>query len=290
MSTFLQFAFSGLTMGAIYALVAIGFVLIYNASDVVNFAQGEFVMLGGMSTVFLTYAGMPLLPAAALAVASTALIGIALYQFAVKPAKGATAVTLIIITIGASIFIRGVASVIFDKNIHKMPDFVSSDSLSIYGASIQPQSIVVLVGAATIVIMLWQFLARTLVGKAIIATAADRLAAQLVGINTSLTIALCFVVSAVIGAIGGILITPVALTSYDIGASLALKGFAAAVLGGLGNPLGAVFGGILLGLLEAFGAGYVSSLYKDAIAFVVLLGMLMFKPHGLLGRSSIERV
>jgi branched-chain amino acid transport system permease protein len=130
----------------------------------------------------------------------------------------------------------------------------------------------------------------TLTGKALVATAANRLAARLVGINTSALVGLAFAVSAAIGAIGGILMTPITLTSYDVGTLLALKGFAAAMLGGMGNPLGAVIGGLIVGLLEAFSAGYLSSSYKDAVAFLVILGVLFVMPHGLLGRAAIERV
>ncbi len=290
MSSFLQFLSAGLTMGAIYALVAIGFVLIYNASDVVNFAQGEFVMLGGMATVFAAKAGLPLPLAMAAAVAGTVATGLALYAFAVRPARGASAVSLIIITIGASIFVRGLASIGFDKNIHNLPEYVSADAITLGGASIRPQSLLVLAGTALIVGALFVFLRRSLTGKAVLATAANRDAAKLVGIDTDRTIALSFAVSGAIGAVGGLLITPIALTSYDVGATLALKGFTAAVLGGLGHPVGAVAGGLLLGLLESLGAGYLSSQYKDAIAFVLLLATLIFMPHGLFGRGGTDRV
>lgn len=290
MAEFLQFAFSGLTVGAIYALVALGFTLIYNASDVINFAQGEFVMLGGMVTVFLLAAGVPLPFAAILAVAATAVVGLAIYRFAIEPARGASAVTLIIITIGASILLRGLASLVFDKNFHSLPPFAGSKPIMIGGAAVLPQSIIVLVGAGALVLALWLFLSRTLTGKAIVATAANRLAARLVGINTGAMVGLSFAVSALIGAVGGILVAPITLTSYDVGTLLALKGFAAAMLGGMGNPLGAVVGGLLVGLLESFGAGYLSSSYKDAIAFIVILAVLFAMPQGLFGRAHAERV
>ena len=290
MPEFLQFLFSGLTVGAIYALVALGFTLIYNASDVINFAQGEFVMLGGLVTVFAVAAGVPLPLAALLAIAVAVVVGLALHRLAIEPARGASAVTLIIITIGASILLRGLAAVIFDKRFHSMPPFIAGDPLQIGGAAVLPQSFIVLFGAGAIVLALWLFMGSTLIGKAIVATATNRLAARLVGINTSALIGLSFAVSAAIGAVGGILVTPITLTSYDVGTLLALKGFAAAMLGGMGNPLGAVVGGLLVGLLEAFGAGYVSSLYKDAIAFLVILGVLFFMPQGLFGRPAVERV
>ena len=290
MPELLQFIFSGLTVGAVYALVALGFTLIYNASDVVNFAQGEFVMLGGMTTVFLSVAGVPLPLAACLAIVATVCVGLALHRFAIETAHGASAVVLIIITIGASIFLRGAAQVVFDKRFHSLPPLFGADPIRIGGATILPQSLVVLGGAVAIVVLLWAFIDRTLVGKAVIATAANRLAARLVGINTRAIVGLSFALSAAIGAIAGILITPITLTSYDVGTLLALKGFAAAMLGGMGNPLGAVAGGLLLGLLEAFGAGYISSTYKDAIAFLVILVVLFAAPTGLFGRRLVERV
>jgi branched-chain amino acid transport system permease protein len=290
MPEFLQFAFSGLTVGAVYALVALGFTLIYNASDVINFAQGEFVMLGGMTTVFLALVGVPLPVAACLAIILTVIVGLALYRFAIAPAQGAGAVALIIITIGASIFLRGAAQVAFDKRFHSLPPWFGSEPIRVGGAAILPQSLVVLAGAVVVVVLLWAFIERTLVGKAIVATAANALAARLVGIDTRRVVGLSFAISAAIGALAGILITPITLTSYDVGTLLALKGFAAAMLGGIGSAVGAVAGGLLLGLLEAFAAGYLSSQYKDAVAFLVILLVLFAMPRGLFGRASIERV
>lgn len=290
MPEFLQFAFSGLTVGTVYALVALGFTLIYNASDVVNFAQGEFVMLGGMVTVFLSAAGVPLPLAPLLAISITVLVGLALYAFAIDPARGASPVAIIIVTIGASIFLRGVAQVLFDKRFHALPHWFGAEPIRLGGAAILPQSLVVMASAAIIVLLLFIFIERTILGKAILATAANRLAARLVGINVRKIMAFSFAVSAAIGAIAGILIAPITLTSYDVGTLLALKGFAAAMLGGMGNPVGAVVGGLLLGLSESFGAGLISSKYKDAIAFIIILGVLFVRPQGLFGASKAERV
>jgi branched-chain amino acid transport system permease protein len=290
MPEFLQFLFSGLTIGAIYALVALGFTLIYNASDVINFAQGEFVMLGGMVTFFAVAAGVPLPLAALLAIVVAVAVGMLLHRFAIEPARGASAVTLIIITIGASILLRGVAAVVFDKNFHSFPPFAGTAPWNVGGATILPQSVIVLLGAGVIVVAMWALMSMTLIGKAMVATAANKLAAQLTGINTRAIIGLSFAVSAAIGAVGGILVTPITLTSYDVGTLLALKGFAAAMLGGMGHPFGAVVGGLIVGLLESFGAGYISSAYKDAIAFLVILAVLFFMPNGLFGKASAERV
>lgn len=290
MPEFVQFLVSGLTVGAVYALVALGFTLVYNASDVVNFAQGEFVMLGGMVTVFTTAAGVPLPLAAVIAVCVAVVVGLLLYWLAIEPARDASPVTLIIITIGASILLRGAAQILFDKQFHKLPSISGDTPINLLGAAVQPQSFWVLGGTAVIVLLLYVFLERTVLGKAVLATAANKLAARLVGINTATVMALAFGGSAAIGAVAGILITPITLTSYDVGTLLALKGFAAAMLGGMGNPLGAVAGGLLLGLLEAFGVGYISSTYKDAFAFIVILLVLFAMPQGLFGRRTVERV
>ncbi len=290
MAELLQFVFSGLTVGAIYALVALGFTLIYKASDIINFAQGEFVMLGGMMTVFGAQAGLPLPVAALLAVVLTTAIGLALHRFAVAPARGATPVASIMITIGASIFLRGVAQIVFDKRFHSLPSLFGGDPIKFGGAAILPQSLVVLASATVIVLVLWLFIDRTMLGKAVIATAANRLAARLIGVDTRSIVDFSFAVSAAIGAIAGVLITPIALTSYDAGTLLALKGFAAAMLGGIGSAPGAVVGGLLIGMIEALSAGYISSNYKDAVAFLIILVVLIFIPQGLFGRAKVERV
>ena len=287
---FFQYLVAGITYGAVYAVVAIGFNIIYNSTGIINFAQGEFVMLGGMVTVFASAAGVPLPLAALLAVVVSIAVGLLLYWLAIEPARDASPVTLIIITVGASILLRGAAQILFDKQFHKLPSISGDTPVNLLGAAIQPQSFWVLGGTAVIVILLYIFLERTVVGKAVLATAANKLAARLVGINTATVMALAFGGSAAIGAVAGVLITPITLTSYDVGTMLALKGFAAAMLGGMGNPIGAVAGGLILGLLEALGVGYISSTYKDAFAFIVILLVLFAMPQGLFGRRTVERV
>jgi branched-chain amino acid transport system permease protein len=290
MAEFLQLVFSGLTVGAVYSLVALGFTLVYNASDVINFAQGEFVMIGGMSTVVLAAIGVPFPLAALIAVLSAIVIGLLLHRLAIEPAKDAPPVTMIMITIGASLFLRGVAQILFDKEFHSLQPFSGSIPIMIGGATILPQSLWVIGGSLTLVASLSLFLRRTLVGKAMLATSSNRLAARLVGIDVTAILALAFGVSAAIGAIAGILAAPITLTRYDIGTIFALKGFAAAMVGGMGNPLGAIVGGFLIGLIEAFGAGYVSSTYKEAMAFLAILLVLFAMPRGLLGGRILERV
>ena len=290
MSELLQFLFSGLTVGAVYALVALGFTIIYNASDVVNFAQGEFVMLGGMITWFAHAAGLPLPLAALIAIVVTAALGVAINKLAIEPARGAPVVTLIIITIGASVFIQGAAQLIFDKQIHSFPAFSGETPLRVMGATIQPQSLWVIGGALVVFTGLWVFFTRTLLGRAVLATSNNRLAAQLVGINTNFVMTLSFALSAGIGALAGVLATPITLTAYNVGIGFALKGFAGAMLGGMGNPKGALAGGFLIGLIEALTAGYLSSQYKDAAAFVVILLVLFFMPQGMFGMKTTDRV
>ena len=290
LAQFLQFLFSGVTVGATYALAALGFTLIYNASNVINFAQGEFIMLGGMLAVLFTQAGLPLPVALMLAIIVPAIVGVLVEKLAIEPVKGAETVTLIIITIGASLVIRGLVAVFLGKNTHSLPPFSGDAPIEILGATLLPQSLWVLGVTALVVVALWYFFNRTLQGKAMLATSVNRLAAELVGINTGWVLFMSFAMSAALGALGGILLTPITMTSYDVGIMLGLKGFVAAVLGGLGNGLGAVVGGLLVGILEAMGAGYISSAYKDAIPFVLILFILFFMPRGLFGGKSTDRV
>ena len=290
LSQFLQFMFSGVTVGATYALAALGFTLIYNASRVINFAQGEFIMLGGMLTVFFLKTGLPMPVALVLAVAIPAAVGVLVEKLAIEPAKGAEVVGLIIITIGASLVLRGLVEIWLGKGAATFPAFSGDAPIAVGGAALAPQTLWVLGTTAAIVVALWLFFNRTLAGKAILATSYDPLAAQLVGINTQWVLLVSFALSAAIGAIGGIMLTPITMTSYDVGIMLGLKGFVAAVVGGLGNGLGAVVGGLMVGIIEALSAGYISSAYKDAAPFLLIFVVLFFLPRGLFGAKATERV
>jgi branched-chain amino acid transport system permease protein len=288
---FLQFLLTGLTVGAIYALVALGFAIIYNASHVLNFAQGEFVMIGGMAAAGFVEAGLPLPLAALVAVGGAMLVGLALEKLAIEPARGAPVVTLIIITIGASILLRGLASLVWDKKIHSLPAFSGEAPLKLGGATLLPQTLWVLGATVITVALLWWFFNRTLTGKAILAVSYNRLAAQLMGISVRRVLLVSFGLSAALGALAGVLIAPISFTSWDVGVMLGLKGFAAAILGGMGSGPGAIIGGLALGLIESLGAGYLSSAYKDVFAFVIILAALIFLPDGLAGRRrATERV
>ncbi len=290
LAEFLQFLFSGLTVGATYALAALGFAIIYNASRVINFAQGEFIMLGGMSAVALTGLGIPLSVAIVLAIVVAGAVGALIEKFAIEPAGRADVVPLIIITIGASLVVRGLVQVLLGKGTHALGAFSGEKPFVIAGATLLPQSLWVMGVATVVVAALGWFFGYTRLGKAMLATSHNTLAAELVGINTKSVLLLSFVLSGALGAVGGILLAPITYTSYDVGIMLGLKGFVAATLGGLGSGMGAVVGGLLLGVLEAMTAGYISSAYKDAMPFVLILLVLFFMPNGLFGAKTIDRV
>jgi branched-chain amino acid transport system permease protein len=257
---------------------------------VINFAQGEFVMLGGMAAASMTAAGAPLALALPAAIVLAAAVGLLLEKLAIERAASADVTTLIIITIGASIFLRGVAQLVWGKGIRALPPLSGEQPIALGGATLLPQSLWVLGATLAIVAALSWFFGRTRLGRAMLATAHNRLAAQLVGIDVRLVLFASFGLAAALGAVAGVLIAPITFTSYDAGTMLGLKGFAAAILGGLGSFHGAIAGGLVLGLLESLGAGFVSSAYKDAIAFVVILAVLFVRPDGLVGALRSERV
>ncbi len=289
MNELFAFLLSGVTIGFIYTLVGLGFTVIYNSSGIINFSQGEFVMAGGMSMVFLLYAGLPLGISFILAIMITSLIGIVLYKL-ISISKDSSQISLIILTLGFAIFLRGLAQVVFDKQLHTLPSFVGDGTIEIFNATLSYQAILIMVVSTIIVISLYLFFKKTKTGQAMVATSNNIDAAKLMGINIKKIVMLNFVISSVIASIGGILLTPITSTNYEVGIMLGLKGFCAAIIGGLGNPFGAVAGGLVLGILESLVAGYVSSEYKDAVAFVVLLAILFFMPGGIFGNTKSQRV
>lgn len=286
----LQFLLTGVTVGLTYALIALSFTLIYNVSHVVNFSQGEFVMLGAMSAIYMVSTGLPLYIAVPLAVVITSIIGILFERIIIERARGADVVTVIIITIGASIFFRGLALLIWGKNIHGLKHFSGEEPINLLGVTIIPQYIWVIVTTFLVVLLLSYFFSRTLFGKAILACSFNERAARLVGIDISLMLLVSYGISAGMGATAGVLIAPISFMAYDSGTMLGLKGFCAAILGGMGNSLGSVVGGLILGILESITAGLLSSAYKDAVSFIIILLILFFKPQGLLGHGASERV
>jgi branched-chain amino acid transport system permease protein len=286
-----QFCVAGITMGATYGLVAVGFNIIFNATGAVNFAQGEFAMLGGMlGAALLTWSGVPLPVVIIVTVLGVTGIGVLLERLAINPARGADILNLIIITIGASILIKGTVMVTLGKNAAGLPAFTGERPIWLLGAAILPQAFWIVGVALAIMVALHLFFARTLVGKAMQAVAIDREAARLVGISVGRMVMLSFALAAAVGAVAGIIITPMTLTIYDAGTMLGLKGFAAAVAGGLGNTFGGIAGGLVLGLLEALGGGLIASELKDVLAFVLLLILMVVRPRGLLGQAESERV
>lgn len=300
-SQIIQLLFAGITVGSIYALIALGFVVIYNVTGIINFAQGEFAMLGAMITVTLSEntsifnrvlkvsLNWPLPVAMLAAVLIVSLIGIVLYQFAIRPAKGASVVSLIIITIGASIALRGLALITWSTDPFRLPNFTTGAPIQILGAYLILQNLWVIGTAAIILLGLFLFFERTMVGKALRACSINKIAARLMGIDINRMAMFSFALSAAIGAIGGIVITPSTFMAYDSGELLGLKGFVAAIMGGMNSAVGAVIGGLALGILESLGAGFISSGYKDAIAFIMLFAILAARLGGLLGQGAKQQ-
>jgi branched-chain amino acid transport system permease protein len=287
----LQYLLSGITKGSIYAVVAIGFNLIYSATGVLNFAQGEFVMLGGMVAVTLSHF-VPLPVAVAGAVVIVAVVGCLLEMLFFRKLRKHSILHLIIITIGLSIVMQEAALHVWDEKVRSLPYFTGNEisSLKFFGAAISPQVIWVLATVAVTVAALHGFLRYTLRGRAMRACSSNPDAAMLAGINISNMRTLSFGLSAGIGALAGCVISPITLTHYEMGAPLAIKGFAAAIVGGLGNPMAAVVGGLLVGILEAFSVSRFPAAYNDVAAFAILLLVLFVRPHGLLGRPGGDAV
>ncbi|MFN2366138.1 MAG: branched-chain amino acid ABC transporter permease [Desulfurivibrionaceae bacterium] len=284
---FLQYIFAGLTYGIIYAIVAIGFNIIYNTTGIINFAQGEFVMLGGMIAISLNQL-MPLSLAIVLAVLITMVVGALIEIIFIRWLDKPSVLRLIIITIGISILIREAALHIWGEGIRSLPYFIGNEvsSVSILGTRISPQVLWVMGVCTVMVILLSLFFRYTLMGQKMQACAANRTAATLCGINTRNMVTLSFMLSAGIGALAGCVMSPITYTQYDGGTGLAIKGFTVAIMGGLGNSMGAVAAGLLLGLLEAFSVSVLPLAFQDAISISILLVILFVRPHGLFGRRD----
>ncbi|MCX5873590.1 MAG: branched-chain amino acid ABC transporter permease [Deltaproteobacteria bacterium] len=286
-----QFIVSGLTTGSIYALIALGFCIIHNATGIVNFTQVDFVSLGGlMMYTLLLSLGLPLILAFVLAVVAVTVVGGLVERLAIRPARSRAVIILIFITIGVSILMRGIFKILWGKNQMGVPHFSSETPITFFGATILPQNLWIFLITFIAVVALQFFFSRSRIGKAMRATSFNPRAAALMGVNVNRMILFSFALSGALGAVAGIIIVPITTLSYEIGVMLGLKGFAAAVLGGYGNSLGAVIGGLLLGVLESVGAGVISSTYKDVIAFSILLLVLFIKPSGILGYGDTERL
>jgi len=287
----LQFALAGLKNGSIYALVALGFTIVYSSTGVINFAQGEFVMLGGMLSVWAySGLGLPLPVAAVVGIALTALVGVVFEILAIRPRKDGDPLALIIITVGGSLLLSSLARHAFGPNEKSLPPFTAGSSIHVLGATIERQSLWILGLTAVTVVMLTLLYSKTRLGRAMRACSIDRAAARLVGVDPKRLVTVSFALAAALGGLAGVVTTPLTQTAFNVGSSFGIKGFAAAILGGLGNPIGAVVGGLVLGLLESMSIAFISSTYKDAISLVVLLLVLFVRPQGILGRGGREKL
>lgn len=286
LSQLLQYFFSGVTNGAIYGLIALGFSIIFNATTIINFAQGEFVMLGALVAISLYALGLSLPLAFLNAVILVTLSGLLFERLAIRPARQATPISLIIITVGGAVLIKGLAMLVWGKDAYSLPPFTGQEPLQVAGATILPQSLWILGLTLLLVLVLELFLRFTLLGKAMRAASYNPVAARLVGIRVSQMVQLSFGLSAAFGAAAGVLIAPITMGVYDMGTMLGLKGFCAAVIGGLSSSLGGVLGGLVLGVVEALASGLLASGYRDAVAFLILLLVLFFRPQGLLGARN----
>jgi len=295
-----QFVVIGISMGAVYALIALGFTTIFRASNIVNFAQGEFVMLGGLITnFFLVTCRFSYLLSAVLAVLCVALIGMVLQVLVIHPIRRAGVLIMIMGTLGASMVISNVpVPISFFKNFGYLRDpFVlprittGIGSIEIAGAVISSQRLWAIGASLALLGLLYYFSNYTRTGKAMESSASDPLAAQLVGIRVEKMVLYAFAISAAVGSMGGILITPIFNMRFDAGALLGLKGFVAAVLGGWGKNSGAVLGGFVLGVVESLCVGLIpeyGSRYQQMWAFLILIAILYFRPTGILGSESVE--
>jgi branched-chain amino acid transport system permease protein len=286
-SQLFQYLLSGVATGSVYAIVGIGFNIIYSSTGIINFAQGEFLMLGGMIAISLGSV-MPLAAAIALAVIMTGLVGVLLQLVFISWLKNPAVLRVIIITIGLSILVREAALHVWDEKVRALPFWTGSEttSVAVLGARISPQVLWVLGACALMVGALFLFFRFTLTGRAMRACSSNATAARLCGIRTSTLVTLSFFIAAAMGALAGCVVSPLTQTQYDMGTSLAVKGFTCAVLGGLGNVTAAVAAGLLVGVLETASIVVVPLAYKDVVALVIMLAILFFRPEGLFGRRT----
>jgi len=295
-----QLTLDGLRGGAIYALIAMGYVMVFNVTGIINFAQGAFVMLGAMLAVTFYHWEVPLPNALwlviciVMATLLTTLIGVVVERLTIYPARTASSLTLIIITVGVYIALQGMALLVWGADAYIFPAFttlkMSDAKLRFAGLVVKAQSFWIWGITAITLVALALFFDRTIIGKAMRAAAVNRIGARLVGIRPERMSMWAFGLASALGAIGGIVIAPILRPSYDMGLSLGLKGFVAAILGGLVSIPGAVLGGLLLGFLENIAAGVSKAGLKDIFAFILLILTLLFRPQGLLGvqKTAVE--
>ncbi len=286
----LQLFFTGLGIGAVYALVALGFVLIFRATNVVNFAQGEFAMVGAyMMVVLAVDLKWPYGWAFLAALAGMALLGVLFNLGVYYPLRHRTFLPVIIATIGASIFLANSVLALYGPQPQVLPPMFETQGVQVGPVFLDTQYLLILAVTLVLVAFNFWFFERTMLGKKLQATSQDKEMASLLGIRVSAMIMLTFVYSALLAGAAGILVAPILFVSIQMGSTIALKAFAATIIGGFGDVKGAIIGGLALGVIETFGAAYVSVPYKDGFAFLVLVAFLIFRPQGLFGERVAEK-
>lgn len=274
---------NGVVIGSIYALIALGFNVIYSTTGVINFAQGEFVMIGGLTAAWAHLVLKLTLPfAVILGIAAASIIGLLSYMLGLRPAKGASPVTYIILTIAISIILKSTASFVFKTDPYTLPKFTEG-AIGIGAGQVDKHSLLVIPVAAVCMLLLLLFFRYTRAGLNMRACADSKEGAKLCGISVSGASAGSFALSAALAGVGGLMITPILSMQFDGGTLIGLKGFSAAILGGLGNPVGCVVGGLLIGVIEQFFC-YFSSGYKDIISLVIVVVLLLLRPRGILSK------
>jgi branched-chain amino acid transport system permease protein len=286
----LQLLFTGIGVGSIYALVALGFALIYRATNVVNFAQGDFAMLGAFSMVVLAIDmdlpyWLSIVITLALLIAFGALFNLAVYY----PLRNRSFLPVIISTIGASILLENGVLAAYGPRPQALDSMFDMPGFSVGDVFFDTQYIVILVVAVAMVALQYAFFERTLIGKKMQATSQDKEMASLLGIPVMTMIMITFMYSTALGGLAGILVAPVLFVTVGMGSTIALKAFAASIIGGFGDVKGAIVGGLALGVIETFGASYISVPYKDAFAFLVLFVFLLVRPQGIFGEPISEK-
>ena len=286
----LQVLFQGLALGSIYALVALGFVLIIRATNVVNFAQGDFAMLGAYSMVlFFTGLGWPYWVAFVGSLAAMAVFGVIFNYGVYYPLRHRSFLPVVISTLGASIFLQNTVLAVFGPQPRPLEKVLAADGVNIGGVFLDSQYLVILAVTLALVLFTYLFFEHTLLGKKLQATSQDKDMARLLGIPVALMISITFIYSSALGGLAGVLVGPVLFVSIGMGSIIALKAFAATIIGGFGDVTGAIVGGLLLGVIESMAAYHISVPYKDAYAFLALFIFLLFRPSGIFGEKVSEK-
>jgi branched-chain amino acid transport system permease protein len=291
MDALLQILVTGVVVGCVYGMAALGFTIVYNATKIINFANGEFLMLGGVLLAgAATAARLPIPVAVLLSVAGTAAIGWMVQRFFLDLARSSEQLTLVMLTIGVALALRGAAAVVFGREIVFVPEFGLIPMVLIGNVYVPSQGLWITIVLSLVSSTLWYVFSRTMFGKAMRAASQESRAAALCGIEPKHVAAVAMTIAGGIGGLAGAMLAPMSGAFYETGIFLGLKGFAAAVAGGLGNPIGAVAGGLLIGVVESLSAGYVASGSKDAVGFILLIVVLILRPQGLVGRAVVTRV